>query len=367
MLQASLQASPLVKRRDASHLCNICLPSTYPLHKALQRCRSSAALPAQSATTPQQGCDSLASLREWITCHGGYIHPALRLVELAPTSGCRGIVSSAPITLEDLEAGPIISIPVGLHFTDKTALSLISQHAGEVTAAAAEGKLSSTHLIAAALAQELSKLNSSSSSRDTSSSSSTGSSTGSSSSSPGSNSSSFWTTYLRTLPAPPPNPWLLTQPNQLAAAIAPYAASQGSEAVAYWPEATAEYRQQMLQTSKVIAALLQPTSHGFPPGPEIDQIMVALGHVTSRMLSSSNSSGLLPYIDLLNHGPGAAAPMLQLDDNDNLAVTVLPIKNVSHRLLQPMTMSCNNAAFLRPETATAITLGHMLLICHILC
>jgi hypothetical protein len=219
--------------------------------------------------------------------------------------------------------------------------------------------LSSTNLIAAALAQELCSFSSSSHNTCSSSSSSSVngdacssrsrsssgvdsySRTSSSSSNNDTSCSSFWGPYYNTLPTTPASPWLLTEPHQVAASIAPYAASQGPAAVARWEEATATCRQELLETSQHIAELLQPSDPGAAAGPDVRQVLEALGHVRSRMLSSSTSSGLLPFIDLLNHGPGAAAPMLQLDDNDNLVITVLPIRNVS--LSQGSRSSCQEA------------------------
>jgi hypothetical protein len=83
-------------------------------------------------------------------------------------------------------------------------------------------------------------------------------------------------------------------------------------------------------------------------GISADQILQALGHVASRSLTSGSSSGLVPFIDLINHGSEAMGPMLQLDDNDKLVMTVLPIRNVSccrngclHLLLVPAAgLSC---------------------------
>ena len=40
--------------------------------------------------------------------------------------------------------------------------------------------------------------------------------------------------------------------------------------------------------------------------------------VSSRSLGSGSSSGLVPYMDLLNHSPKARPPMLRLDDDDKV-------------------------------------------------
>jgi hypothetical protein len=48
--------------------------------------------------------------------------------------------------------------------------------------------------------------------------------------------------------------------------------------------------------------------------------------VRSRCLSSGSSSGMLPFIDLLNHYADARPPMLQLDDEDRLVMTVAHVR-----------------------------------------
>jgi hypothetical protein len=89
-------------------------------------------------------------------------------------------------------------------------------------------------------------------------------------------------------------------------------------------EATAQQRQQMIAASRKVEQLLGPAL-----GVTSEQVLQALGHVASRSLTSGSSSGLVPFIDLINHGAEAMGPMLQLDDNDKLVMTVLPIRNVS--------------------------------------
>lgn len=75
--------------------------------------------------------------------------------DFAPVSGCRGIISTAPISLDDLDAhGPIISVPQQLQFTSTVAIDIISKAAGPAPAAAAAEQLSNSQLIAAALAHE---------------------------------------------------------------------------------------------------------------------------------------------------------------------------------------------------------------------
>lgn len=46
--------------------------------------------------------------------------------------------------------------------------------------------------------------------------------------------------------------------------------------------------------------------------------------VVSRSLMSSGSSGLLPYMDLLNHSAGTRPPMMQLNDADQVGAWNMP-------------------------------------------
>lgn len=52
-----------------------------------------------------------ASLRQWLVDCGGFVHPSLTLVEVAPC-GARGIVALRDISLTELEASPmLITVP----------------------------------------------------------------------------------------------------------------------------------------------------------------------------------------------------------------------------------------------------------------
>ena len=49
--------------------------------------------------------------------------------------------------------------------------------------------------------------------------------------------------------------------------------------------------------------------------------------MASRSLTAgAAASGLVPYVDLLNHHPDGRPPMLQLDEQDRLVLTVVPIR-----------------------------------------
>jgi hypothetical protein len=164
--------------------------------------------------------------------------------------------------------------------------------------------LSDTQLIAAALAHELRKVSS--------------------------NSSSRWQPYLTSLPPQPPNPWLLSDPDKVSAAVEPFrhhiaaAAEAASAAGVDWVAAVAVARQQQLSAAAAVEVLL-----GRDLGISQGDLMLALGQVTSRSLVSGSSSGMCPVIDLVNHHEAASAPMLQLDDHDQLTMTVLPLIEAS--------------------------------------
>ena len=186
-----------------------------------------------------------------------------------------------------------MSVPQQLQFTATAALDIIRTAAGPDAADAAAEQLSHSQLLAAALAHELNHKQ-----------------------------ASFWQPYLATLPAEPPNPWLLTDPDQVSAALKPYQ-QHAAVAAEDWATATAAKRQQQLQAAAAVEALL-----GDALGVSQRDVITAMGHVTSRSLGSGSSSGMCPVIDLLNHVATAGAPMLQLDDRDQLVMTVLPMKEV---------------------------------------
>lgn len=215
--------------------------------------------------------------------------------DAAPVSGCRGIVAAAPIALDDLDArGPLISVPQALQFTSSTAHGIITAAAGPPAAAAAAEQLSDTQLIAAALAHELHHA-----------------------------ASSSWYPYLSSLPLSPPNPWLMTSTEQILAALQSYQQHLSAADASDWVAATAAARQQQLATAAEVDALL-----GSALGVSLQDVLSALGQVTSRSLVSGSSSGMCPVIDLVNHHASASAPMLQLSDADVLTMTVLPLREV---------------------------------------
>jgi hypothetical protein len=209
-------------------------------------------------------------------------------------------------------------VPQELQLTSKHALRIINQHASRALAAAAADQLSNSQLIAAALAREVQHAT-----------------------------SSWWGPYVQSLPSEPPCPWLISCPQQLEVWMQPYRTATGPAAVEHWQEAVTQQRQQMQAAAQQAEQLL-----GAALGISAEQVLQALGHVASRSLTSGSSSGLVPFIDLINHGSEAMGPMLQLDDNDKVVMTVLPIRNVScccNGCLHLLRVPAGGTSCLQPE------------------
>lgn len=133
--------------------------------------------------------------------------PDLSYAEPAPCGAERGIVASRRVSSADLETQPLITIPRSLQFDGTQASSLLvdallqrwahaatpspSSASRQQEAEEAVASLSAMQQVAVALAHERSK-----------------------------GSSSEWGPYMRSLPAQPPNPWLLEDEAQVAQAVA---------------------------------------------------------------------------------------------------------------------------------------------------
>lgn len=102
-------------------------------------------------------------------------------------------------------------------------------------------------------------------------------------------------------------------------------ASSGQQAQqGAWAGAICQQHNEMEAAACRVCELLVP---GIQLAPR--QVLWGMGQVASRSLGTRGGSGLVPYVDLLNHHPSARPPMLTLDDADQLAVTVVPIMEVS--------------------------------------
>lgn len=137
---------------------------------ALYRSRSpllaTAGFSAELAPTPL-AADLL--LRSWVEAHGGFVHPALRLVDSAPC-GVRGVVTTTPLTQAEAEEGPLIVVPERLYLTSELARARLagstavpgtdalgSSPGGSPAAAAAAGRLPAAMQLALLLAAERAK------------------------------------------------------------------------------------------------------------------------------------------------------------------------------------------------------------------
>lgn len=90
-----------------------------------------------------------------------------------------------------------------------------------------------------------------------------------------------------------------------------------------WAAAIWQQHDEMEAAARQVCELLVP---GIQIAPGL--VLWGMGQVASRSLGTRGGSGLVPYVDLLNHHPSARPPMLTLDDADQLAVTVVPIMEV---------------------------------------
>ncbi len=64
----------------------------------------------QRCSARVQATTSCAVLREWVEQLGGSVHPAVSVVDPAP-SGSRGLVVIEPMTLDDVEDFPLLLVP----------------------------------------------------------------------------------------------------------------------------------------------------------------------------------------------------------------------------------------------------------------
>lgn len=103
----------------------------------------------------------------------------------------------------------------------------------------------------------------------------------------------------------------------------------------HWTGPTAALQQLVrLNSATATPAPMHPPRAGICTAcRDADALLWALGQVGSRSLSTGDSGGLVPGIDLLNCSLQARPPMLQLDDADRLVMTVLPIRGAWCTLL----------------------------------
>ncbi len=75
---------------------------------------AAATQPTTNDSSRSSTSNDLQALRSWLASEGGYLHPSLVLVDVAPC-GCRGVVAGGgPVTLADLEeGGPLVVSSAG--------------------------------------------------------------------------------------------------------------------------------------------------------------------------------------------------------------------------------------------------------------
>lgn len=84
-----------------------------------------------------------------------------------------------------------------------------------------------------------------------------------------------------------------------------------------WAAAAAEQRLEYEAQAAELAELV-----GRQLSLSADQFLAAIGHVSSRSLGAGAATGLVPFCDLINHSDIGRPPMLMLDDNDRLVISV---------------------------------------------
>lgn len=289
----------------------------------LARAAPPAAPTASHGATAAANDDATEQLREWVVRQGGTVHPALRVQDDAP-SGCRGVVAVTEVAMEALEAGALISLPADLRLPHRHAQDLLAAQASGAGSSSSTAAASAAAASAAAALPALSPgeadqlqalLESFSVTQQLAMSVALERKLGA---------RSFWSPYIATLPNSPPVPWLLPDA-QLHAALAalPFPTVGWAQAVREAGEQYAEDARQLVD--------------GFGPvvGLSHDEALWAIGHVCSRCLTSSSTSYLIPFIDLINHSHSARPPMRQLDNNDHIVITVTSIRDGKAAPLRP--------------------------------
>ena len=246
-------------------------------------------------------------MRHWITENGGFIHESLRITSPAPCGSSRGITAVQPITLDEMEASPLIVIPKSLHIDNIRAMAIIAVAMG--MGSQVEIELVQVQLVALALSIERSK-----------------------------NAESQFYPYLASLPSSPPCPWYHVRPSDTDEAIGnmierdvKHLQLDWIREKEKWIQAVRRSRQQYESLADEILNLLASTSSNNPLQLiEKDELLWSMAQVVSRSLGSGGASGLVPYCDLLNHSSTSRPPMLQLSDlcesYDKLVITVTNIK-----------------------------------------
>jgi len=238
-------------------------------------------------------------LIEWVSKEGGFVDDRLKCVQQTPQSLCRGVLAVHSISEEELREGaPLIAVPEKCYLTSDHARQLLRSLKGGassntvhvpsmawVSASAGIGLPLTTGLsgpsssqqepstafqVALLLAHERSVKGP----------------------------ASFWWPYIDSLPARPPNPWLMPDA-ELEAALA----AVGPAAQEQWPKEVERARHAIHQQAE--AAVRQ---YGKALGVDEQGVVWAAAQVLSRAFGSDTELGMAPLIDMCNHRAGADTP-----------------------------------------------------------
>ncbi len=240
--------------------------------------RTPAAL--QQARQQQQWVESQEArlLVDWVERAGGWLHPALRVVENAPC-GCRGIVAVEAIPLEEVEDQPLVVVPEQLYMTHDDALDVLGRAVAQARPNQQQQQ-QQERMLAVDRAVLLGMLLAHERSRGP---------------------ASRWQPYIQALPQRPPCAWLMSE-QELQAATAQLPKSVDAQG---WVVATAQAWQAIAAQAHAIVG-----SWGQALGVGEDDVVWGIGHVVSRCFGGGAPGGpaLAPLIDCMNHQSGRAKP-----------------------------------------------------------
>eukprot|EP00241_Pyramimonas_parkeae_P012851 CAMPEP_0114228826 /NCGR_PEP_ID=MMETSP0058-20121206/2564_1 /TAXON_ID=36894 /ORGANISM="Pyramimonas parkeae, CCMP726" /LENGTH=301 /DNA_ID=CAMNT_0001339827 /DNA_START=310 /DNA_END=1216 /DNA_ORIENTATION=- len=234
---------------------------------------------ASKTDTPGTEFDE-AQLRQWLTRRGGYVHPALRVVENAPC-GARGVIATEDISFDEVSSRALIVVPAATEITVEKALHTLEPLVpSRVLANAPLHTLDAGALVALLLAHERNK---------------------------GSESDLF--PYISSLPSQLSCPWALP-PRQVEALLAGLAADPS-----LWADHLQEARRYLGVVSQGMGSDYSEHLRVSP-----DDIMWAIGIVSSRGYGGELRPGLVPYIDMVNHNVRASSFIWTEENDDAQAV-----------------------------------------------
>ncbi|GIL45864.1 hypothetical protein Vafri_3000 [Volvox africanus] len=222
-----------------------------------------------------------ASLRSWIQIHGGAVGKTLRLVDNAPC-GCRGIITTASLPSELVQAVPLILVPESLYMTTDNARKLLQPLESKRFGLSFWHKeLPGAVQLAVLLAMERRR-----------------------------GEDSFWAPYIRSLPSDVPCAWALCDDDlqKMLAALGP-----GAED---WSHAVAAARSSVHQRAE--HAVKRYGKHLLAEL-SVEDVVWALGQVLSRSFGNDPDIALAPFIDLCNHRHGAPRPGGFVDERDGVS------------------------------------------------